>query len=193
VELAYLARHGETEWNKAGRRQGQLDSALTEKGLAQARGHGSVLLGRGIDAIFSSPLGRALTTARRIGESLGLAVEVVDELAEVHHGDFAGLSNTEILRRYPLEVARRKLDKYTWIFPGGESYAAADTRAAKALARVAQAKRPLLVSHEMIGRMLLKNLLGLQAHDALGRSQPHDVIYEVDPAGRTVRAVGGVV
>lgn len=185
----YLARHGETVWNKVGRRQGQLDSDLTDKGLAQARQHASRLVGRGIDAIFASPLGRALTTARLIGESLGLTVKVVDELAEVHHGDFAGLSNAEILLRYPLEVARRERDKYTWVFPGGESYAAADTRAGRILALLGQVDRPLLVSHEMIGRMLLKNLLGLQADEALRRSQPNDVIYEVDPARKTVRVV----
>ena len=160
-------------------------------GLAQARRHGSRLLGRGIDAIYSSPLGRALTTAKLIGERLELTVNVVEELAEVHHGDFAGLSNTDIMLRHPAAMARRSLDKYRWVFPGGESYADADTRAGLALGWLAKSgvRRPLLVSHEMIGRMLLKNLLGLQARDALGRSQPHDVVYEVDPVQRLVRVI----
>jgi broad specificity phosphatase PhoE len=191
VELVFLARHGETHWNQLGRRQGQLDSELTENGLAQAHSHGSALVGRGVDAVFSSPLGRALTTARLIGERLGLAVNVVDDLAEVHHGDFAGLSNAEIAVRYPLEVVRRRRDKYLWPFPGGESYADADVRAARALKRLAQEAvlRPLLVSHEMVGRMLLKNLLGLEASDALARSQPNSVVYEVDPVRRLVNTV----
>jgi broad specificity phosphatase PhoE len=107
---------------------------------------------------LSSPLGRAPTTSKLIAARLSLAVEVVQEPAEVHHGESTGLSNADILRRHPLAVARRSRDKYTWTFPGGESYADADARAGRALARVAQTglRRPLLVSHEMVGRMLLK-------------------------------------
>ncbi|MFD7158171.1 histidine phosphatase family protein [Kribbella sp. NPDC059898] len=55
----YLARHGQTEWNVAGRRQGRLDSPLTALGLEQARRNGRLLTRENIDAAFTSPLGRA--------------------------------------------------------------------------------------------------------------------------------------
>lgn len=184
-----LARHGLTEWNLVGRRQGRLDSPLTERGVDQARRAAAALGGHGVDAVFTSPLGRAVSTAEIFGRALGAAVVVVEELAEVHHGRFAGLTDGEIERRHPGEWGRRAQDKYHWRFPGGESYADADRRAAAALALVDRhrADRPLIVSHEMIGRMLLRQLLDLDSRDALGRRHPHDVVYEVDPRTRSVR------
>jgi broad specificity phosphatase PhoE len=187
-ERVYLVRHGQTEWNVQGRPQGQLDSPLTPTGIAQARGHAVALRGEGVDAIFASPLGRARTTARIIADELGLDVVVIDDLAEVHHGHFAGLSNQDIELRYPGALARRAADKYRWRFPGGESYADADVRAGRALAtaRGYPARRPALVAHAMIGRLLQRHLLGLAPEEALALRQPNDVIIVVDP--RTARA-----
>jgi probable phosphoglycerate mutase len=183
-----LARHGQTEWNVLGRRQGQLDSPLTADGVAQAHRHAAALAGTDLDGIFTSPLGRAATTAAVIGAATGLRVTVVDELAEVHHGDFAGLTNADIAARHPAAARERARDKYHWRFPNGESYADADHRAAAALRLVARAARqPLIVSHEMIGRMLLRNLLAEEPAEALRRDQPHDVIYVVQ-GGRLTTA-----
>jgi broad specificity phosphatase PhoE len=178
----YLARHGQTEWNVARRRQGQLDSPLTTDGLAQAAETAALLDGRGIDAIFASPLGRATDTANIIAEALDRPVVIVGDLAEVNHGHFAGLTNDEIRSKYPGALETRSNDKYEWRFPGGESYADADQRAERALELIAShhRQRPLLVSHEMIGRMLLRQLVGLTPNIALTTNQPHNVIYEID-------------
>lgn len=178
----YLARHGQTEWNVARRRQGQLDSPLTTDGLAQAAENASLLDGRGIDAIFASPLGRATDTANIIAEVLDRPLVVVSDLAEINHGHFAGLTNDEIRSVYPGALEARSNDKYDWRFPDGESYADADRRAGRALELIAShhPKRPLLVSHEMIGRMLLRQLVGLTPDSALATHQPHNVIYEID-------------
>jgi broad specificity phosphatase PhoE len=75
------------------------------------------------------------------------------------------------------------MDKYHWTFPGGESYADADIRAGDALARIGRhpKRRPLVVSHEMIGRMLQRHLLGLDPHQVLTQTHPNDVIYQIDP------------
>ena len=175
-----LARHGHTEWNQLGRRQGQFDSPLTAAGLAQARRHAETLAAQACDAIFTSPLGRAATTAAIIGDTTGIPITVVAELAEVHHGSFAGLTNEDMARLHPTAASERARDKYHWRFPDGESYADADRRAARALAIIAQqARNPLIVSHEMIGRMLLRNLLNETPAEALHRNQPHDIIYAV--------------
>jgi broad specificity phosphatase PhoE len=185
----FLARHGQTQWNLQRRRQGHLDSALTAAGLEQARRHGVTLRGRGIDAIFVSPLGRAVTTARLINEGLGLPIEVVDDLAELHLGAFNGLIDEQVDTRFPGWRQRRATDKYHWRFPDGESYADADVRAARALDQLSRrrARRPLLAAHEMIGRMLQRHLLGLDPAAALARSHPQDVVYQIDVASRTCR------
>ncbi len=182
LEVVLLARHGETEWNRLGIRQGQLDSGLTERGRAQAVRLGETLADLRPDGVFTSPLGRAAVTAEMCGERLGLDVTVLDELAEVHHGEMAGLTSSEIEERFPGRMARRAADRYEWRFPGGESYADADRRGAIALRRIATSGslRPLVVSHEMIGRMLLRRLLGADLATALTWVQPHDVVFRVD-------------
>jgi probable phosphoglycerate mutase len=183
AELVVLARHGETVWNRERRRQGQLDSPLTERGARQAIALAQGVAGLSIDVVFTSPLGRAAATAASCAERLRVPVVTVAELAEVDHGRMAGLTRGEIEQLFPGALARRAEDKYRWRFPGGESYADADRRAGIALARIAgtDTRHPLVVSHEMIGRMLLRQLLDADATEALSWTQPHNVIYRVDP------------
>lgn len=95
------------------------------------------------DAIFCSPLGRARHTARFISEGVGLPVRVLDELAEMHHGAYAGLTDQAIETSYPGELARRAQNKYLWRFPHGESYQDADHRAVVALELIAQSDSAL--------------------------------------------------
>ncbi len=101
---------------------------------------------------------------------------------EAHHGQFAGLSDSDIAKYHPDSLRARQADKYHWRFPDGESYADGDARARRALGSIAAAssERPLIVSHEMIGRMLLRNLLDLDVSHALGIDQPHNVIDVID-------------
>jgi broad specificity phosphatase PhoE len=171
-ERVLLIRHGETEWNRFGRRQGQLDSPLTAAARASAAAVAHRLRGGPGDGLFSSPLGRAMESTEFISAAIGLAATVVYELAEVDHGDFAGLTNAQIEERYPGELTRRRAEFYTWRFPGGESYQDADVRAGVALAKVqsSASSSPVLVTHEMIGRMLFRHLLGLGTDEALSLS-----------------------
>ncbi|MFG1908948.1 histidine phosphatase family protein [Kribbella sp. NPDC048928] len=186
----YLARHGQTEWNTAGRRQGRLDSPLTPHGSDQAHRNAQLLSGEGIDAVFASPLGRARRTATIIGTELGLGIRVVDDLAEIDHGLWSGLTAAEIDARWPGQRAVRERDKYTFRFPNGESYADGAARAGRVLAEIAQTgvRRPLVVSHEMIGRMLLRQL---GVPDALGMQQPSDVVFRVRADGMLERLGSG--
>jgi probable phosphoglycerate mutase len=180
-----VVRHGETAWNRTGRRQGQLDSPLTPEGRRDAARAAELLRPAAPDRLFTSPLGRARTTAQVIAGTTSLTAEVLPELAEVHHGRFAGLTNAEIEAAHPGELARRGRDKYRWRFPGGESYEDADRRAGRALELVAASgsTRPVLVTHEMLARMLLRRLLDLSPADALVRRLPHGVVLRVLPAG----------
>jgi broad specificity phosphatase PhoE len=188
LDEVLLVRHGETEWNRAGRRQGQLDSALTSDGLRQARRIAEMVAPLEPEGLFSSPRGRALSTANVIAGATRLVAEVVPELAEVHQGSFAGLTNAEIEALHPGELGRREQQKYRWRFPEGESYADADRRAGDALKTIAGrgSSRPAIVSHEMLARMLLRQLLGLDPAEALTWRLPHGTLLRVCPADRRV-------
>jgi broad specificity phosphatase PhoE len=110
-DAVYLSRHGETEWNASRRRQGRLDSPLTSTGIAQARAMASIATSLSVDRIFTSPLGRAASTAAIVADAVGLPFQVLDELAEVDHGEFAGLTNDEIEARHPGALAERAARK----------------------------------------------------------------------------------
>jgi broad specificity phosphatase PhoE len=187
-ECVYLARHGQTAWNLEGRSQGRLDSPLTPEGVRQVQRNAAAVRGEPVDALFASPMGRARASAAAFAAALGLPMRVLDELAEVDHGELSGLTSAEKTAAWPGLAEARERDKYFFRFPGGESYADADARAARALARIAgsEARAPLLVSHEMIGRMLMKNLAGLDSAQALRLNHPSDVVYKVRPTLGTI-------
>jgi probable phosphoglycerate mutase len=95
-----LVRHGQSEWNAAGRWQGQADPPLTSLGRRQAFDAARAL--GTIDAIFASTLQRALQTALIISESLGVGPVVADaDLVERDAGEWSGLTRAEIEERYP--------------------------------------------------------------------------------------------
>ena len=181
-EHLFLARHGQTTWNLEHRLQGQLDSPLTANGVAQAQTMAGHLAGSGVTTVCTSPLGRARETAIIIAERLGVELVEVPELAEIHHGVLAGKTWEEIDRDFPGAREERAANRYGWAFPGGESYAQARARARKALTSCGWASTgvPLLVSHEMIGRMLRAELRGLDPNGALALRHPPGVIFEIE-------------
>jgi len=102
VTLLYLVRHGETDWNLAGRIQGSTDIPLNDTGRAQAARVGLLLANRDCDRIASSPLSRAFETAQIIGTAVGIGeIEVLDDIVERAYGDAEGLADHEISRRFP--------------------------------------------------------------------------------------------
>lgn len=181
-EQLFLVRHGQTRWNLDHRLHGQLDSPLTEDGILQAQSVAARLVDRGITTVCSSPLGRALRTAVIVADRIGADLVEVPELAELHHGEMAGLTWSEIDERFPTAREDRAENRYGWAFPGGESYAQAKGRARRALSVCGWASSgiPLLVSHEMIGRLLRAELRGLAPASALSLRHPQGVVFEID-------------
>ena len=96
-----LARHGETLFNVQGRWQGQSDSPLTERGLAQARELGRALSSEAIAAVYSSDLGRAMQTAREVAVPHGLTVCPDVRLREIETGGFTHKNFAEIDAEFP--------------------------------------------------------------------------------------------
>lgn len=95
-----LIRHGETAWNNERRIQGNLDQALSPRGLAQAGRVADALVARKIAAIYSSPLRRSLETAEAVARRLGLGVRVERDLREMGLGEWEGLTVEDIGARY---------------------------------------------------------------------------------------------
>jgi probable phosphoglycerate mutase len=135
----YYIRHGETDWNVAGRLQGRLDIPLNARGCAQAAHCGEVLrdlLARdGVDPAaldyISSPLGRATRTMEFVRVGLGLpkqGARLEPQLAEISFGEWEGSTIAELRNRDPQRLAAREHDKWRFLPPGGESYEAMTVR-----------------------------------------------------------------
>jgi probable phosphoglycerate mutase len=116
-----IVRHGETEWNIRGIRQGYLDSRLTERGVAQAKALAQRLAREKFTALYSSDLGRALETAHAIAKVTGHAIVTDERLRERHLGIFQGLNAEEINSKYPEERRLMRTQGPGYVIPGGES------------------------------------------------------------------------
>ncbi len=130
----YIARHGETENNRAKRLSGWIDTPLTEKGLEPTKLVTEKLkaLPR-IDAIYSSDLGRAFITAYAIARGLSFTGEIIlrPGLREVNYGDAANMLSSRAYELYP------KLDRDThYAPPNGESLDHMQARALKDIADI---------------------------------------------------------
>ncbi len=182
--ILYLLRHGETEFNVEGRLQGQQDSPLTARGRAQARAHGA-LLGELIAEpdtwrVVTSPLGRALDTARLACAELGLpeaAIETDARLKEIAYGEWEGLTYAEIEVRNSDDWAARQRDPWRYVVPGGESYEMVAARAGDFLNEARG--NTIVVSHGGTGRVL-RGLYGRLAPPEIKTlEQPQDAIHRL--------------
>jgi broad specificity phosphatase PhoE len=153
VEL-YLVRHGETEWSRARRHTGRTDLPLSPAGEAEAAALGRHLRGLEIDRVLSSPMTRAVSTARLAG--LGDRVELTDTLLEFDYGEYEGRTTAEI------RATRPGWDLFRDGCPGGETIEDAAGRARALLAELAGSDgRVLLCSHGHQLRILTACFLGL--------------------------------
>jgi broad specificity phosphatase PhoE len=119
-----LVRHGETDWNQQLRMQGQSDIELNELGRRQAEALALALKGESLEAIYTSPLKRAMETARTINRFHQIAIEVDDRLKEIDMGGVDGLIPEEVQVRYSSfweQWVKGKLSSLR--FPQGESFA----------------------------------------------------------------------
>jgi alpha-ribazole phosphatase len=139
VTTLFLARHGETDWNRDGRWQGQTDTPLNARGREQARALAERLGEEPISAVYASDLARAAETAEIVARRLGAPVSTDSRLRELHFGSWEGLTTMEIEERFPDEVARWRADDGSGAFAGGESYVEMGRRVVEALADIAAA------------------------------------------------------
>jgi probable phosphoglycerate mutase len=116
-----FVRHGETDWNIEKRIQGHIDIPLNQKGRTQALAMGFSAAHHRFDALYSSDLGRAMDTARAIGECEGLELRLLPQLRERNFGIFQGLTAAEGAQRHPEAHARYVARDPDYDFGNGES------------------------------------------------------------------------
>jgi len=182
-----LIRHGETDWNAAGRLQGRTDVPLNDVGRAQARQAGAALAGGGWDLLVSSPLQRAVETATLIGAAAGLELALtLPGLLERNYGRsegeyLNGLSEPEMTR----------------IFGVAEAEDAVAERGAAALRRLVDehpGRRIIAVAHGTLIRLTMSALLGRQ-HPRVPNAQAVPVDLELlrqHPAGTAPAATAAL-
>ena len=171
VEI-YIARHGETEWNRQGRFQGQQDSRLAEEGRTQARLLGQSLRHLRFDRVYTSPSGRTQETTALILETFTPPPPVIlaPALMEIRHGDWEGLTWREVDERWPElhNTYREEPHKFEGA-PGGERLAEVEERAVAFLNATASEAGAddvvLMVTHGVTSKLMVGSVLGRSIGD----------------------------
>ena len=160
-----LWRHGQTEWNMAGRLQGQTDVPLDKVGREQARTAARLLQWLQPSVIVSSDLSRAVDTARALATLVDLDVTLDEGLRETFVGTWQGLTDAEIKERFPEEYAAWREDHAHQRRGGGEIESEVAARAVAAIERaldtVPNRGTLVVVTHGGTARVTIGKLLGL--------------------------------
>lgn len=185
----YFIRHGETEWNAERRMQGQWNSNLNALGRKQAKVNGLLMEGLEIDALFASPLDRTRQTAEIINTGLQLPITFDDRLKEWDCGDWSGFLYADIQTRWPDEWAAWQADHFHYRPPQAENYVDMIERVEPFLAELRDhpGRSIAIVSHGMIGRVMVSLLLGHGEEEMLSYHQRNDVVFRVTLDGEATR------
>ncbi len=160
-----VIRHGLTAANASGRYMGwSIDEDLNPKGRRQAERLGARLRLRTLDAVYSSPLRRALSTAQVLAEAHSVDIQIMEDLGEMHLGSWEGMHVREVKAAFP-ELWRQWIKDPTGIrMPGGEQLEDVQVRAVAALDEVVRTnpgRRVALVTHQVVVRLLVAHCLGV--------------------------------
>ena len=123
-----LVRHGETEWNRTKRFQGQVDIPLNDVGQEQAEALRVRLSNTPLSHVVSSDLSRARQTAETISMGRGLTLHCDPRWRELALGDLEGLYRDEVLAAHPKVIERWREAPQSVVMPGGESLEQLQTR-----------------------------------------------------------------
>lgn len=181
----YFVRHGETEWNRERRYQGQTDIPLNATGRMQAARNGEVLaklLGQGAGYDFlASPLLRTSETMAIIRAAMGLEANTFRtdaRLMEIHFGHWEGCVWDDLPTADPEGFAARLANPWEWTPRGGESYRSLNDRVAAVLDEIQEPT--LMVAHGGVSRVLRGHLLGLGPNDIPRLEVPQDRVLVIE-------------
>ena len=196
VQELYFVRHGRTEWNAIRRMQGQWNSNLDELGRQQAHANGAFLKRVGIDRMVASPLDRTRQTADIIDEYLGIGYHLDERIKEWHCGDWSGELWDDLPQKWPEAFAAWRADEFNYRGPGAENYPDMIERARPFLDELLSLPSPrvAVVSHGMIGRVMVGVLLAMSPAEMFSFSQSNDTVFHLTVRGEGFAAqhyVGG--
>jgi broad specificity phosphatase PhoE len=195
-QLLYFIRHGETDWNAEGRLQGQHDTPLNKVGIGQAVRCGDILRAllerdgrdpRAFDYV-ASPLDRARKTMERVRRGLALdpaGYRTDARLVELSFGHWEGFTFAELKARVAdtRALAAREHDKWSFVPPGGESYADLLVRVSAWHASVT--RDTIVVSHGGVARTLIVHFEVEPPAGAPIHSSEQGVVYQFAPGQLT--------
>lgn len=162
MTLFYVIRHGETDYNRNGRYQGQSDIPLNEEGLRQTVLLANRMAAVPLDIIYSSPLMRAQETARAMAG--GRTVALDPRLQEIDVGRCQGLTNPEIARQMPDFWAQMQKEPDRTPFPGGENAYDLQKRSVEAMWAIRErypTGRVAVVTHGGVLKVIVADVMGL--------------------------------
>ncbi|MEO5913753.1 MAG: histidine phosphatase family protein [Luteolibacter sp.] len=159
----FLIRHGATILTAEDRFAGATDVPLSDEGRQQVGRLAERLRDVPVAAVYASPLGRTMETARILAAPHHLEIQPRDGLREISHGHWEQLTRHEVEEKFPAEAASWGEDPYTFAPEGGESGLAVTARALPALIEIVrrhEGSPVIVVSHKATIRLLLSSLLG---------------------------------
>lgn len=160
----YFLRHGETEFSQTGNYCGDLDAELTPEGLEMAKAFADAYKTISWEAMYVSPMKRAIATAKPLCDAVSVDMEIRPGLKEIAYGEWEG-QTLEYVKQHFGEDYRRWRAEPAWNPPtGGETSVQIASRSSLVIAEI-QAKYPtgnvLVVSHKATIRIMLCILLGI--------------------------------
>ncbi|KGG16443.1 MULTISPECIES: histidine phosphatase family protein [unclassified Prochlorococcus] len=186
----FLVRHGETDWNKEGRFQGQIDIPLNNNGKQQAIAAREFLKEVKFDKVFSSSMSRPIETAKIILQNLSsLEIDQKDELREIGHGLWEGKLESEIAANWGELLRKWQQSPETVQMPEGENIDEVSTRAIRCWKSICKSltdkETALVVAHDAVNKTILCNLLGLTNADIWKVKQGNAGITIIDLSKET--------
>jgi len=187
----YLVRHGQTDWNVGSVFRGRADRPLNDVGHMEATAVAEALAVERIDAVYASPMKRAVETAGPTARARDLRVVAVDGLIDVDFGRWQGLSHDRVMKEDPKRFRLWSEQPHLVTFPDGESLAMVRRRAMKALRSLAirhEGRTIMVVAHRVVNKVLCAALLGLgDSHFWRIKQDPASIdLFEIDGGFVTV-------
>ena len=176
-----LVRHGETDWNRVNRIQGWLDIPLNEEGIKQAEKLAKELSGMKIKAVYSSPLQRALQTARAVAGEYRLEIKKIPDIKEINFGEWQGLLVSEAKRKYKKLYAQWLHEPLEVTPPGGENLEEVSRRVENACRKIVgnhPRETVCLVTHKVTASLIKCHYLNLD-RNRLWELLPGNATWEI--------------
>lgn len=161
----YITRHGQTQWNTQKRMQGWFDSPLTTVGIEAASALGKRLANISFNAVYASPSGRTVDTAKLICKDRQLPIFFKQQLKEIHVGEWQGLTSETIQSTYPTQYDAYYNDPENYYSVEGECFQEVLDRSTslieEIISKYAVDDTVLIVTHAVVKKLLIAHFSNL--------------------------------